>query len=105
MRGKAEFRPLKGLKNDDGVKIALGWRTIRAGKTRGRLIGGYLEVINSLVASKYLKNLQDKILYLESMEGSHTIHMRLQYMKLLGVFDQIAGLIAMLKQNGGFGIK
>lgn len=93
MEGRTEFRSLKGLRTDGGVKIASSWKRIRAGKTKGRLIGGYLEVINSLVASGYLKNLKGKILYLESMEGSHTIHMRLQYSKLLGIFDRIAGLI------------
>lgn len=93
MRGKAEFKPLDNLKDDEGNKIKTGWQTIRQGKAQGKLIGGYLEIVMSLVATSHLTNLNNSILYLESMEGSHTIHMRLQYLKLLGVFEKISGLI------------
>lgn len=93
MRGKAEFKPLDNLKDDEGNKIKRGWQAIRRGKAQGKLIGGYLEIVMSLVATGYLTNLDKSILYLESMEGSHTIHMRLQYLKLLKVFEKINGLV------------
>lgn len=93
MEGKVKFAPLRNLKTDDGKKIPEEWKTVYPGKISGRLVGGYLEIINNLVATKYLNGLDGAILYLESMEGSDIIHMRLQYMKLLGVFDRVAGLI------------
>lgn len=93
MEGKVEFRSLENLTTDEGIKIPNEWETIRKGKIEGQLIGGYLEIINSLVATGYLQNLNGRILYLESMEASNTLHTRLQYLKMLRVFDKIAGLI------------
>ncbi|MDO8499005.1 MAG: LD-carboxypeptidase [bacterium] len=93
VEGKAEFHPLGNLINDNGKKIPDGWKTIRQGQAKGKLIGGYLEILMALIGAKYLNNLEGKILFLESMEGSHTIHMRLQYLKLMGIFNRINGLI------------
>jgi len=93
MGQKPEWKPLNNLIDDDGVKLPLGWQTIRKGATNGRLMGGYLEEILCLMATGYLKNIDNTILYLESMEGSNTIHMRLQYLKMMGLLDKINGLI------------
>lgn len=93
MLGKAEFKELRNLTTDDGPKVPDGWKVIRPGKTTGKLVGGYLGIVNNLVSAGYLTNLDGAILYTESMEGANTIHMHLQQMKLLGVFDKIAGLI------------
>ncbi|MCL5784324.1 MAG: LD-carboxypeptidase [Patescibacteria group bacterium] len=93
MEGKADFQPLNGLIDDNGHKMPDGWKTIRGGQAKGRLIGGYLEIIMALMGTNYLNNIDETILFLESMETSSTIHMRLQYLKLMGVFDRINGLI------------
>ncbi len=93
MQGQAEFKPLKNLETDEGRKLTTGWQRHREGVVEGTLIGGYLEIIQSLIGANFLSNLEGKILYLESMESSPMIHMRLQYLKLLGVFDKISGLI------------
>lgn len=92
-KGEAGFSPLEGLKDDYGKPINSKWRCWRKGKVEGVLIGGYLEIIVSLIGMGYFKDFENKILYLESMEGPNTIHMRLQNLKLMGVFDKIKGLI------------
>lgn len=93
MNGEASFPALKGLRDDRGKPITDKRKTVRGGEAQGKLVGGYLETIESLIATKYLENLDGAILYLESMEGSNTIHMRLQYMELLKVFNKVAGVI------------
>jgi len=46
-----------------------------------------------LYASNQIGSLKGKILFLESMGESNVIHNRLQSLKLLGVFNEISGLI------------
>lgn len=89
----AKWEPLPNLVSDEGVKLSKEWKTYREGKAQGKLIGGYLEIILGLMATGYLKDIQNSIFYLESMEGSHTLHMRLQYLKMMGLFERISGLI------------
>lgn len=93
MTGEAKYTPLSNLVDDEGRKMPEGWLAIRPGTASGQLIGGYLETVMALIGAKYLNNLDGKILFLESMEGSNTIHMRLQFLNLMGVFNRIKGLI------------
>lgn len=91
--GKAEFKQLNNLTNDKGEPIPSEWQNIRSGKVKGRLVGGYLEIILYLLGANYLNNIDGSILFLESMEPASTNHTRLQYLKMMGVFDKINGLI------------
>lgn len=90
---KTEFKQLNNLTDDSGNKIDSSWQTIRNGVTEGQLVGGYLEIMVELVGSGWLKDLDNKILYLESMEGANTIHSRLQALKLMGVYGRVSGII------------
>lgn len=90
---KTEFPPLNGLVDDNGNKIDSTRKTVRNGNTEGRLIGGYLEIMVELTGSGWVKELDNKVLYLESMENAATNHLRFQYLKLMGVFNRISGLI------------
>lgn len=93
--GIAEFEPQQKLITDDEESLPNERKTVRVGSIQGQLIGGYLEIVNSLVATKYLNldNFENAILYTESTESANIIHMRLQHMKMLGIFDKIVGLI------------
>lgn len=89
-----ELRPIRAFKRADNRKsIRSGWKCIRKGKVSGRLLGGYLEILCLLIAGRQLTDFKGKILFLENMGNSPTVHMLLQTLKLAGVFDQISGLI------------
>lgn len=89
-----ELRPIKNFKRADNKRpIKSGRRCVRKGKAKGVLIGGYLEIVCLLIATKQLSGFKNKILFLENMGDSPTIHTLLQTLKLAGVFDQISGLL------------
>lgn len=92
-KGTFEILPIDNMIDDNGKIVVDKWRSIRDGVVEGQLIGGYLSIITILYASKQIGNLKGKILFLESMGQSNTIHTQLQWLKILGVFDEIEGLI------------
>ncbi len=75
-----------------------GSRTVRAGTTQGRLLGGNLSVLCSLLGTSYEPEFKDALLFLEDVgdELSRMNRFFLQ-LKLAGVFNKISGLII-----GGF---
>jgi muramoyltetrapeptide carboxypeptidase len=89
-----ELRSLKNFRRTDNKRLMISNRQcIRKGEAEGQLIGGYLEIICLLIAANQLADFKNKILFLENMGDSPTIHMLLQTLKLAGVFDRISGLI------------
>ena len=74
-----------------------GWRWLRDGKTNGRLLGGNLSVILTLISTPYLPSLQGAILYLEEVNfGSgllRKVDESLAQCQQMGLFDQISGLV------------
>lgn len=89
-----ELKTIKNFKRDDNQKpIKSAWQCLRKGKAEGQLIGGYLEIICLLIATKRLSDFKNKILFLENMSDSPTVHALFQTLKLAGVFNQISGLI------------
>lgn len=69
--------------------------TIQEGQVEGKLIGGNLTLMHSLVSGKYQVDFQDKILFIEELGfetdpamASHA----LAHMKQNGVFEKIKGL-------------
>jgi muramoyltetrapeptide carboxypeptidase len=85
------------LERPRSMRPAEGWRTIRAGVAEGPLLGGCLETICwHLKGSPEWLDLRGAILFLEtSEEGPSPAHVDayLTDLELLGVFDEIAGLI------------
>ena len=71
------------------------YETICEGQAVGRLIGGNLSIVKSMVAGKYSLDFTDKILFLEEF-GIETppglASSYLYFMKQNGVFDKIKGL-------------
>lgn len=67
---------------------------IKHGKASGRLVGGNLFVINSLIPSKFIPKLEKSILFWEDIDdGLSSIEFQLYQLKLSGKIDKISGMI------------
>ncbi|MBA3666385.1 MAG: LD-carboxypeptidase [Sphingomonas sp.] len=72
------------------------WRTqtIRPGKAVGRLLGGNLTVLTSLMGTPYLPAFDKSILFLEDLdEAEYRIDRMLTQLALAGVLRRVAGVI------------
>jgi muramoyltetrapeptide carboxypeptidase len=69
-------------------------RTFAGGKARGRLIGGNLSVLASLVGTPYLPDFTGAILFLEDTnESEYRIDRMLTQLALSGVLGKVAGVV------------
>jgi muramoyltetrapeptide carboxypeptidase len=72
------------------------WRTqtITPGKARGRLLGGNLTVLTSLLGTPYLPDFDGAILFLEDVdEAEYRIDRMLTQLTLSGVLRRVAGVV------------
>lgn len=78
-----------------GKKISWqGLTPLTKGKTTGRLIGGTLTLITSLIGTPYEPNFKKAILVLEDVgEEPYRVDRMLTQLKLSGVFDKISGVV------------
>lgn len=78
-----------------GKKISWqGLTPVTKGKTKGRLIGGTLSLITSLIGTPYEPNFKKAILVLEDVgEQPYQIDRMLTQLRLAGVFDKISGVV------------
>ncbi len=80
------------LKNPTNYKDDL--KTWIPGKSQGKLIGGNLTVMTSLIGTTHEPNWRDKILFLEEIgEEPYRVDRMLWQMKQSGVFNLINGLV------------
>ncbi len=78
------------VKLADEMKI----RTLTKGTAAGRLVGGNLSLINSLVGTSFLPNMKDKILLLEDIgEMPYKIDRMLNHLRLAKIFQQIKSVL------------
>ena len=79
------------------MKANPGWRWLRTGKANGRLIGGNLSVMLTLVGTSYWSPLRGAILCLEEVNFGdgllRKVDESLAQCQQMGLFDQIAGLV------------
>ena len=69
-------------------------KVIQEGKAVGKLIGGNLYLIGSLLGTEYFPDFDNAILFWEETgESPAKIHQELMHLKLAGVFDNLAGII------------
>ena len=69
-------------------------RTITPGKARGRLVGGNLTVMASMVGSKYLGGTDDVILFLEEVrEPTSEVDRMLTTLEMAGILGRVRGFI------------
>ena len=82
--------------------------TITPGRARGRLLGGNLTVLTTIIGSDYLPAWDDAILFLEDVdEGYYRIDRMFTQMKLAGILPRIKGFVfgtcAECSEGEGFG--
>jgi muramoyltetrapeptide carboxypeptidase len=81
------------LRNEDPCGVATGARTIRGGRTRGRLAGGNLSIVSSLAGTPYFPDLDGAILVIEDVsEGLYRIDRMLTQLSLAGELSGLAGI-------------
>ncbi|MBV8603387.1 MAG: LD-carboxypeptidase [Pelomonas sp.] len=69
-------------------------RTIRGGKARGVIAGGNLAVLTSLAGTPYFPDLRGAILFIEEVnEYIYRVDRMLSTLRLMGVLDQVAGVV------------
>lgn len=80
------------MKNPDDYLTDL--MTLSPGKAQGRLIGGNITVLVSMIGTPYEPNWQDKILFLEETnEEPYRIDRMFWQMKQAGIFDKVKGIV------------
>ena len=68
--------------------------TITSGKARGRILGGNLSVLTSMIGSSYLPQWENTILFVEEIgEDIYRIDRMLTQLKLSGILEKISGFI------------
>ena len=73
------------------------WKTSKYnknGEASGKLVGGNMSIVYSLLGTPYCPNFENSILFFEDLsEQVYHIDRMIQAFKLAGVFEQISGLI------------
>ena len=69
-------------------------RTITGGKATGRLLGGNLTILSTLMGTPWLPDFKGAVLFLEDTnEAEYRVDRMFQQLKLAGVLDGLAGVI------------
>jgi muramoyltetrapeptide carboxypeptidase len=84
------------LTDNGPLEIKLGADgVVRAGKSRGPLVGGNLSLICHLVGTRYLPSLRDAILFVEDKgEPAYRLDRMLTHLRLSGHLEGLAALLA-----------
>lgn len=121
--GRQSWEPFRALAFDGATPLyanppahedrlaqrAWATRTIRGGRAQGRLVGGNLSVLCSLVGTRYMPDLRGAILFLEDTnEAEYRIDRLLTQLGLAGILRQVAGVVfgqctACRADDGGYG--
>jgi len=79
---------------DTLVPVKNRTRTITKGKARGRLLGGNLTVLTTIIGSGYLPDFKDCILFLEDVaEEPYSLDRMFTQLKLAGILGQAKGVV------------
>ena len=77
-----------------GIRLVHPTRTIKPGKATGKLIGGNLSIICSLMGTPYEIDTKNKILFIEDVgEEPYRIDRMLTQLRLAGKLQQASGII------------
>jgi len=91
---KSFFEVINGIKAPYLYEAKKDFKVINSGKAQGKLIGGNLSVLVSLLGTKYTPDFEGKILLLEDLnEPLYKLDRMLTQLRLAGVFKQISGLV------------
>jgi muramoyltetrapeptide carboxypeptidase len=81
---------------DENVLAPIEHRTVRiaSGRARGRLLGGNLTVLTSMLGSEYVPDFDDAILFLEDTgEAPYRVDRMMTQLRLAGVLSRLAGFV------------
>ncbi len=68
--------------------------TINSGTTQGKLLGGNLTVLTSMIGSEYVPSFKNAVLFVEDVgESIYRIDRMIMQLKLAGILDEISGFI------------
>lgn len=88
------FENLKEIDEDDLTVVENRVQTLRPGTARGRLLGGNLTVLTSLLGSDYLPDWDGCILFLEDVEEApYRIDRMLTQLRLAGILQKARAVI------------
>jgi len=88
------FENLKEVGEKDLTVVENRVQTLRPGTARGRLLGGNLTVLTSLVGSEYLPDWEGCILFLEDLEEApYRIDRMLTQLRLSGILQQARAVV------------
>lgn len=79
-----------------GIEEATGraGRTLTGGKASGRLIGGNLTILSTLMGTPWLPDMKGAVLFLEDVnESEYRVDRMFQQLSLAGVLDGLAGVV------------
>ena len=80
--------------SDTLTQVSHRVRIIAPGTARGRLVGGNLTILTSIIGSGYVPDWSGHILFLEDVgEAIYRVDRMLTQLKLAGVLDQLAGVV------------
>lgn len=69
-------------------------RTIRGGKATGRLLGGNLTIVSTLMGTGWLPDFEGAILFVEDTnEAEYRVDRMLQQLRLAGVLGELSGIV------------
>ncbi len=67
---------------------------LNKGRAQGRILGGNVSIINSLIGTEYLPKLKDSVLLLEEInEAPYRIDRMLNQLRIMKVFKNVRGII------------
>lgn len=86
---------LKALSSEGPIELSLpNGISLKEGKAKGRLFGGNLSLISSLVGTRFLPSLDGEILFIEERgEPLYRIDRMLTHLRLSGLLGRVAGLL------------
>ena len=87
--------PILGeAEGNDGGSDRPGTTTIRSGKASGRLLGGNLTVLSTLMGTPWLPDFAGAILFLEDVgEAEYRIDRMMNQLALAGLLEKLAGVV------------
>jgi muramoyltetrapeptide carboxypeptidase len=90
---------------DDLIHTKNRFVTIRKGRATGKILGGSLTLLTSLLGTKYLPRFNGAILFVEDVdEDIYRIDRMMTQLKNAGVLDKIAGFVFGKCTNCGLGV-
>ena len=85
---------LENPREMNGIRSKYPVRVINAGNADGRLLGGNISLVASLIGTKYQPNYRDSILFLEEVgETPYRIDRMLNQIKMAGLFEGVKGIV------------